>query len=67
MTFGIIGQDEGVENAEPSAKGARTQKVPPSMRLLVEVAAQGIDEAGETFRPGPDWPLVKGRRWAGKA
>jgi AAA domain len=67
----VIGEDEDgdeistlvVDNIEPAplgaAKGASAKKVPPSLRLLIEVVAQAEDEAGETLQPWPDGPLVK--------
>ena len=67
----VIGQDEDgdeistlvVDNIEPAplgaAKGASAKKVPPSLRLLIEVVAQAEDEAGETLQPWPDGPLVR--------
>ena len=67
----VIGEDEDgdeistlvVDNIEPAplgaAKGASAKKVPPSLRLLIEVVAQAEDAAGETLQPWPDGPLVK--------
>jgi hypothetical protein len=37
----------------------KAEPVPASQRLLMEVAAQAIDEAGELIRPSPDWPKVR--------
>ena len=52
-----------VDNIEPAplgaAKGVSEKKVPPSLRLLIEVVAQAEDAAGETLQPWPDGPLVK--------
>ena len=50
---------EGVENAEPSAAKEARRNTPPSRRLLLEVVTQTLNEAGETFRPWADGPLVK--------
>jgi len=42
------------KNAERAA-----EPIPKSQRLLMEVVAQAIDEAGEPFHPFPDGPLVR--------
>ena len=71
LTRLVMGEDEDgdetstlvVENVEPAslgaAKGASAKRVPPSLRLLIEIVAQAEDEAGETLRPWPDGPSVK--------
>jgi hypothetical protein len=51
---------ETVEDIEPGVKASREQKPPASARLLMEVVAQAVDEAGETFRPWSDGPPVRG-------
>ncbi len=65
-----MGQDEdgdeistlvvgNIEDAEPAALAPRTQSVPPAQRLLMVVAAEAIDEDGETMRPLADGPVVR--------
>lgn len=48
-----------IEDAEPKAPKPRAKPVPASLRLLMSVVAEAIDEAGETIRPGADMPIVK--------
>ena len=66
----VMGQDEdgdeistlvvgNIEDAEPSALAPRKQSVPPAQRLLMAVAAEAIDEDGETMRPLADGPVVR--------
>ena len=66
----VMGQDEdgdeistlvvgNIEDAEPAALAPRTQSVPPAQRLLMAVLAEAIDEAGETFQPSADGPIVR--------
>jgi hypothetical protein len=52
--------DEVVEIEAPTAKQTLGKRVPPSQRLLSQIIAQAIEESGESFRPFPDGPLVRG-------
>jgi AAA domain len=52
--------DEVVEIEARAAKETVGKRVPPSQRLLSQIIAQAIEEAGETFRPFLDGPLVRG-------
>ncbi len=51
---------ESVEEAEPSVDGDGERKASGASRLLLEVVAEVIDEAGEAVRPAPGFPTVKG-------
>jgi hypothetical protein len=52
--------DDVVETDAPARKEAASKRVPQSQRLLSEIISQAIGEAGETFRPFHDGPLVRG-------
>ena len=44
----------------PKAESAsKVKSVPAQQRLFMETVAQAIDEAGQEFRPSPEWPLVR--------
>lgn len=52
---------DSIEDFEPGVSVARARVAPPSLRLLMAVVTDAIDEAGERFRPfGKDGPLVRG-------
>ena len=66
----VIGQDEDgddistlvVERIEDGAEGEsgkQPKTIPRTLRLLMDVIAGAIDEAGETFRSFADGPLVR--------
>jgi hypothetical protein len=66
----VIGQDEDgddistliVERIEDGAEGEAGKKpktIPRAQRLLMDMVALALDEAGETFRPFADGPLVR--------
>jgi putative component of toxin-antitoxin plasmid stabilization module len=49
----------GIEVAERTAKGKTAKMIPAQRRLLMEVIAQAIDEAGQDLRSFSDGPMVR--------
>jgi hypothetical protein len=50
---------DAIENAATEDSGSRPKSVPQQQRLLMAVVSEAINEAGESYRPFANGPMVR--------
>lgn len=50
---------EAVSDAEPQSRKIKCAKVPPSLRLIIDLVGEATLDHGETIRPWTDSPAIK--------